>query len=194
MQAIDPEISRKKFQHEVDQFIALTDSYRRRGIILLKDNFPEIVLSFSAVKLKPAIHSFAVLLNFENYDIEPISVRFVDPFTFELLPVTPNPLFRKNIKTDGSIEPLALAQQDTTGLPFVCIPGVREYHNHPAHSGDSWLLHRKVDGEGTLGFIIEALYRYGILAIDSFQVQAMVNVNMAVPNMMLGFNPNLMEE
>lgn len=192
MQTINPVISREKFQHEVAQFIGLTDSYRRRGIVLLKSDFPEIVISFSAVKLKPAVHCFAVLLNFENYDIEPISVRFVDPFTFELLPTPPTPLFRKNIKADGSVDqPLALTQQDNTGLPFVCIPGIREYHNHPAHSGDAWLLHRNVGGEGTLGFIVEALYRYGILAIESFQVQAMVNL--VVPNMGIGFNPNLME-
>jgi hypothetical protein len=36
-----------------------------------------------------------------------------------------------------------LTQPDATGeAPFLCIAGVREYHDHPGHSGDSWDLHR----------------------------------------------------
>jgi hypothetical protein len=43
-------------------------------------------------------------------------------------------------------------------IPFVCLPGIREYHEHPGHSGDSWLLHRG-RGEGTFFFILDQLYR-----------------------------------
>lgn len=46
-------------------------------------------------------------------------------------------------------------------VPFLCLPGVKEYHESPAHSGDSWLLHRG-RGEGTLHFILDQLYRYGV--------------------------------
>jgi hypothetical protein len=46
-------------------------------------------------------------------------------------------------------------------IPFLCLPGVREYHDNPAHSGDLWLLHRG-RGVGTLHFILDQLYRYGV--------------------------------
>jgi hypothetical protein len=54
-------------------------------------------------------------------------------------------------------------------VPFVCLPGIREYHAHPAHSGDSWLLHRG-QVEGTLNFILDVLHRYGAAPIRGFQI------------------------
>jgi putative metal binding uncharacterized protein len=71
----------------------------------------------------------------------------------------------------GAVKPPAPAAQfspqpmmqfwNPEDVPFLCLPGVREYHDNPAHSGDSWLLHRG-RGEGTLHFILDQLYRYGV--------------------------------
>jgi hypothetical protein len=55
-------------------------------------------------------------------------------------------------------------------IPFPCLPGVREYHEHPGHSGDPWLLHRG-GGEGTLYFLLEKLYQYGVAPISTYHVQ-----------------------
>ena len=33
-----------------------------------------------------------------------------------------------------------------TGRPFLCTPGVREYHTHSSHIGDSWENYRNKDG------------------------------------------------
>lgn len=56
-------------------------------------------------------------------------------------------------------------------VPFICLPGIREYHDNPAHTGDSWLLHRG-RGEGTLHFILEQLYKYGVRPLKlAIQVQ-----------------------
>jgi hypothetical protein len=30
-----------------------------------------------------------------------------------------------------------------THKPFLCLRGIREYHEHPQHSGDEWLLYRE---------------------------------------------------
>lgn len=46
-------------------------------------------------------------------------------------------------------------------IPFLCLAGVREYHNNPGHTGDSWFLHRGT-GAGTLNFLLEQLYKYGV--------------------------------
>lgn len=181
MQTIDIEVSRRKFRRELDTFLSVAHVQRQRGIFLLNAEFPNIILSFAATRLQPAPIVFAVCVNFENYDIEAPSVRFVNPFTWENLPQPPIPLFRK---IQGPI-PFHLAQKDELGLPFICLPGIREYHIHPAHTGDHWLLHRGKNGTGTLGFIIDKLYDYGISAIQSYQL------TLNLLGMPIYFDPNL---
>ncbi|WP_241359668.1 putative metal-binding protein, partial [Escherichia coli] len=60
-------------------------------------------------------------------------------------------------------------------IPFLCLPGVREYHDHPAHTGDSWLLHRR-SGEGSLHFILESIWKHGVEPLDGFNVMVQVEV------------------
>lgn len=173
MQTIDPEISKSKFDYELQTFLKVQDTQRQRGILLLKAGFPNAYFAFGVPGLNPCPIIFAVKINFDNYDLEPLSVQFIHPFTFEplkLLDVSTH--FYRNIGQDGSPTLQALLQEEPSpeSLPFLCIPGVREYHNHPAHTGDSWLLHRKVAGEGSLGFIIEKLFHYGISSINSYQM------------------------
>ena len=66
------------------------------------------------------------------------------------------------------LEQALLISHGPDELPFLCLPGVREYHVHPAHTGDDWLLHRD-RGEGTLYFLLEKLARYGLEPIQQFQ-------------------------
>jgi hypothetical protein len=55
--------------------------------------------------------------------------------------------------------------------PFLCLPGVRAYHEHPGHTGDSWLLHR-ARGDGRLITILTHLHKYGIANLSlNFEVQ-----------------------
>ncbi len=44
--------------------------------------------------------------------------------------------------------------------PFVCLQGVREYHDNPGHTGDSWWLHRAA-GAGRIVRLLELISRYG---------------------------------
>ena len=53
---------------------------------------------------------------------------------------------------------LVIDSHPVTNRPFFCIPGIRQYHDHPQHSGDSWLLHRAA-GEGTLATICDRIWR-----------------------------------
>lgn len=180
MQTIDIEVSRRKFRRELDTFLSVATIQRQRGIFLLNAEFPDIILSFAATKLQPAPIVFAVRINFENYDLEAPSVHFVNPFSWENLPLAPVPLYRK---VQGN-QVTQLVQRDEQGLPFICIPGVREYHHHPAHTGDHWLLYKGKNGVGTLGFIIDKLYEYGISAIHSYQL------NLNLPGLPIFFDPN----
>lgn len=52
-------------------------------------------------------------------------------------------------------------------IPFLCVRGVREYHRHPAHTGDGWLLHRG-RGEGTLPAILSAIHDHGRAPIQDY--------------------------
>ena len=54
-------------------------------------------------------------------------------------------------------------------IPFLCIAGVREYHLNPAHTGDSWLLHRK-DGAGRFVRLLEVITAYGVQPIAGYAV------------------------
>ena len=66
-------------------------------------------------------------------------------------------------------------------IPFLCLAGVREYHDHPAHSGDVWELHR-ASGAGRMVRLIEIIHRFGIEPIIGFGVQL-------VPQIRLNYGP-----
>jgi hypothetical protein len=179
MQVVDPRVSETKFQQELDTFYAAEAVHRMRGIFIIKASFPDMVFVFTAPQLRPSPLVFAVKVNFDNYDLEPLSVLFIDPYSWVPLEAAPVPLYRKVIKADQTIELHELVQKESTGLPFICLPGIREYHLHPAHTGDLWLLHRGKGGEGTLGFILDKLYIYGIQGIGTFQMQLQAMINAA---------------
>ena len=42
----------------------------------------------------------------------------------------------------------ALNKHPTTAKPFLCVPGIREYHTHSSHLGDKWDGYRR---RGTYG-------------------------------------------
>jgi hypothetical protein len=55
------------------------------------------------------------------------------------------------------------------GIPFLCVAGVREYHDHRAHSGDLWELHRAA-GAGPLVPILEVIDAYGLRPLTGYNV------------------------
>lgn len=176
---VDPAISRAKFEHELATYRQLEDDHMRRGWWLLAAEFPEVFIVFATARVKPPAVVFGAVLNFSNYDLWPPSVRLVDPFTREpyAQKALPNHLLRRVPTSatqgvaDGEAQVQALMQAHSENdVPFLCVPGVREYHQHPGHSGDSWLLHRG-RGEGTLFFLIEKLYQYGVQPIDAYEIR-----------------------
>jgi hypothetical protein len=155
---------------------------------MLDAEYPEVFVIFGNPQMKPPAVIFGVLLDFTNYDLWAPSVKLVNPFTREPYKANelPSPLMRRTVlPAPPQLVALAMQQgaevpqmaQDTPlmmahspdEIPFLCLPGVREYHEHPAHSGDSWLLHRG-RGEGTLNFILSVLYKYGVQPIK-YQVE-----------------------
>lgn len=189
-QVVDPEVSRAKFDREVLEYRELEATYQKRGWLLLKAQFPEVVVAFAATRLRPAPIVAAVVVDFTDYDLQPPSVQFIDPFTREKLlhanlsffmlrrPETPHlpPDAIAAMVQQGGLQFSSLIQCNRPDdFPFICLPGVREYHDNPAHTGDSWLLHRG-SGEGSLAFVLEKIWTYGVQPITGFQVQVQLQM------------------
>lgn len=183
-------MSRAKFEQEIASFRSLDSDYRRNGWFLLEADFPEVLVLLAAPQLDPPAIVTGVLFNYTNYDAEPPSVQLVNPFTRE--PYLANELpTRLNRAIEGQKMnvpglPGELTMQGTQPLmqapngdavPFLCIAGVREYHEHPAHSGDSWELHR-ASGAGRLVRLLEIVHTYGVKPLRGYGVNLISQVSL----------------
>jgi hypothetical protein len=189
-QYVEPAVSHAKFEQEVADFRSLASEYRRNGWFLIEASFPEILVVLAAPQLNPPAIVTGVLFDYTNYDAEPPSVRLVNPFTREpylakQLPTRLNravegqavnlPGMPGELMMQGA-QPLMQAQ-DEDALPFLCIAGVREYHQHPGHSGDSWELHRS-GGAGRLVRLLEVIHTYGVQPLRGYGVNLVPQVGL----------------
>jgi hypothetical protein len=168
-QFVDCEVTRRKYAQELSKFLSAREHYRKLGVILLEEAYPNMYFGFAAPSLVPLAIIFAVKINFDNYDVDPLSVRFVHPLTFE--PVKASQLqtrLPRKLENSPLLQPLLQADKDEE--PFICIPGVREYHKHTVHTGDSWFLYRQKGGEGSLCFILDNLQLYGTSHIRAYHL------------------------
>lgn len=169
---VDPRVSITKFDREIALYKNLERDFCSRGWFMAKAEFPEVFVVFTCPKVTPSVVMLGALLDFTNYDFLPPSVRLVNPFTrvpykYDELPSR----LERNVGKEGVIQIQPMMQPGYTpdALPFLCLPGIREYHDNPAHTGDSW-LQRRGKGEGTLIFILEQIAKYGADQINTFQV------------------------
>jgi hypothetical protein len=194
-QFVDPAVSRTKFDDELADVNALAHEYRQRGWFLLEADFPRVVVLLATPRLTPAAVICAVAFDYSNYDAVPPSVKLVHPFTLEPyqakdLPTSLNKSLPAqtvalpgggpaNLQLMGA-QPL-MQFHSPEEVPFLCLAGVREYHDHPGHSGDLWELHRAA-GAGRLVRLLEIIDRYGVEPINGYSVNL-------VPQVGLQFGP-----
>ena len=166
-QVVDRQVSKVKFDREVDHFRRLSGMHLERGWWLMTVEFPVVEIGFITPKMRPPAMVLCARIDFTNYDMCAPSVQFIDPFTKQLLTLEEigAPFLR-----DGPDGPQRILQGHPGRPAFLCLPGIREYHEHPAHSGDSWLLHRG-QGEGGLLFLADKISTYGSEPISSWQIQ-----------------------
>jgi|ERR1051326_3723564 hypothetical protein len=191
-QYTDPAVSRKRFDREISEYHSFGDQYRRQGWFLIEAHFPRVFVVLATSKLNPAAVVMGVKFDYTNYDAAPPSVQIVNPFTgvpykYKELPShlnralpdqeipLPGIMPEGPKMVIGAAQPYMQAYGDE--IPFLCLAGVREYHEHPAHSGDVWELHRTT-GAGRLVRILEIIYRYGIDPITGFGVQLVPQVGL----------------
>jgi hypothetical protein len=196
LQSTDPVVSRAKFDREIAEYRAVSDEYRKRGWFLAHAEFPKALVVLAAPQVKPPAVVTGVAFDYTNYDAAPPSVMLVNAFTgvpykaSELPTALNRALPNQELSLPGMPEGQklmvgaaqaymqALGQDD---VPFLCLPGVREYHEHPAHTGDAWDLHR-ASGAGRLVRLLDVIYRYGVEPINGWGVQL-------VPQVRFNFGP-----
>jgi hypothetical protein len=86
--------------------------------------------------------AFGVRILLDDFDQRAPSVVFCDPFTWEELPY--DKIHRGNHIGDNNTPfNVLLGGHPLTKKPFLCMRGIREYHEHPQHTGDEWMQYRK---------------------------------------------------
>lgn len=162
------DVSQAKLDEELELWQMNRDLYRRRGWFLLSASDLEVEVAFVALvslgdKPLPAVTA-AIRLTYDNYDLWPPALTFIDVRTGEpSYPVVP-----ALDRVDGDVRNVLL--EHPNGGPFLCIPGLREYHSHPQHSGDDWLLHRSA-GTGRLAVVCERVWRRMVRNVIGLTVQ-----------------------
>ncbi|TNC65784.1 putative metal-binding protein [Rubellimicrobium roseum] len=176
-QVVDPAVSRTKFERELEQFRRLEAMHRQRGWWVMSAEFPVVQIAFATPHCRPVSIAVCARIDFTNYDLWAPSVMFVDPFTGQPLTLEQVGVPFGRALPDGTVQQMI---QGHPGRPaFLCLPGVREYHEHPAHSGDSWLLHRG-KGEGGLYFLVDKISTYGSESIRGMRVDMTIGLQQGV--------------
>lgn len=197
----DPQVVRLKVERELRDFVDRIDHYRARGIWVLEYRFPTLLVAFATPNMTPhTLAPYGVLMDLSNYDVEPPSITFVNPFTkaplkapqiptqlrrIRLLPPSAQPTGDNPTGTgptgDGQPVPNAVIEQllvfwQEEQIPFVCLQGVREYHRNPGHTGDPWWLHR---GKGAGGIIrlLDIISTYGTEAMTQLQFNIQMQIS-----------------
>ena len=186
-------MSRTKFDREIADYLSIEGDYRARGWFLVKAEWPLVFVVLASKKTKPPAIVTAVRFDYTNYDAAPPSVRLIDPFSGRALLSKELPT-RLPRMIPGPELPIpgpggAKAQLNTTqelmqahspdDLPFLCVPGVKEYHDHPGHSGDPWEIHRST-GEGRLVRLLQVISKYGLEPVKGFHVNLAPQVTLAI--------------
>ena len=190
-QYVDPSVSRAKFDRELTDYRSIEADYRTRGWFLVKADWPVVVVVLASPKTQPPTIVTAARFDYTNYDAEPPSVRLIDPFSGRLLlsKELPTRLPRRipgpEMNIPGGPKGRLNTVQDLMqahspeDLPFLCVPGVKEYHDHPGHSGDPWELHRS-SGEGRLVRLLAVISKYGVGPVTGFNVHLVPQVTFSV--------------
>lgn len=181
-QFAEPSVSVAKFERQIEAFEDLRTEYEARGWFLVESAYPTAYVLVGVPQLRPPTILAGVLFDYTNYDAVPPSVQIVEPFTRV-------PYAQKDAPTqlNRGLPPQSVAFPGVEGglqlqgaqplmqahapddVPFLCVAGTREYHEHPGHSGDSWELHRS-SGAGALVRLLEIVSRYGVEPIRGYGV------------------------
>jgi hypothetical protein len=182
---VDPSVNRLKYDREIARLQEQRDELNQRGVFLLGSScYPHIDLILvpryamgvtlsvphqgvlfvpqgarTAVEV-PSLSASAFKAHFDlsNYDLDAPGLEFRNPWTDA--PLQFNTMFRAfQFDENRKGHVVLLDDHPLTHRPFLCIRGIREYHEHPQHSGDQWLLYR---GSMNMFSTVMSLWRVAI--------------------------------
>lgn len=163
-----------KLAAEMEDWQANAAIYERRGWLMLDADERHVDIAFIAsvplvgILAAPVITA-CVRIDYTNYDLWPPSVTFIDPRTRQ----PSRPPVRAPGLSESGVRDALVENHPLTGLPFLCLPGIREYHIHPQHTGDDWLLHR-ASGAGRIAVICERIWQRMVLNVVGMRVTVQV--------------------
>ncbi len=156
---VPAQVTDAKFAEQLERWRANADAYARRGWVLLSAGDLSVDVGFlqnvPLGGLTIPVMTACVRLDYWNFDLWPPSLTFLDPITRNPAPPTVRAPDRVS---PTEVRDALIDQHPNTLQPFLCLAGIREYHNHPQHSGDDWLLHRHLR-EGDLAVICDRVWR-----------------------------------
>jgi hypothetical protein len=106
-------------------------------------SYPLLDVSFTAFKRT----TLRLRLICTNWNSEPPSAELCDSEGVQLASPWPDPNNPSGIFNQGP--------HPTTGLPFICMRGIREYHIHSSHINDHWDSHRQNPDNSLLGLVFQ---------------------------------------
>jgi Predicted metal binding domain len=117
-----------------------------------------------------AARAFKGRFDLTDYDLRAPSLEFRDPWTDALLAYAT--MFRAvEFEEQRKGHLVLLDDHPITHKPFLCLRGIREYHEHPQHSGDDWMLYRQTL---SLFSIVMSLWR---VSVDISHPQLVIQPN-----------------
>jgi Predicted metal binding domain len=123
---VDPAVSRRKFERELECIRTQAAGFIEAAAWDVVDaTYPVLAVVFTHPGSKRRV-GFRFLC--DDWDELPPSLSLFHPETGQELPWDKWP---QQGWSAGNPHP-------TTGKPFLCLPGIREYHIHSSHLGDKW--------------------------------------------------------
>lgn len=124
-----PELAQACFEADVAKLPA--ELAEMRGWQLLERSYPILDLAFTA----PQGSYLRLRMNCENWNARPPSIALLDKSGQYITSAIAS---STNIFNNSA--------HPSTGKPFVCMPGVFEYHTHSSHLNDHWEPRRNLPG------------------------------------------------
>jgi len=173
---VAPAVSLSKLERQVALWRANESLHRQRGLVLTRHDGLEVDLLVLAPCAPVPLAVAAVRLVFDNYDLWPPSLAFADPLTGEPLALGAFPATPAWDVREQPPRSLVPGPHPETGRTFLCVPGIREYHVMPEHSGDHWLRYRGagMSAPGTLQGIVTTLHKTTAATVRGIAVQTEV--------------------
>lgn len=129
-------------QHFGDETAGFTpELFELRGWKPFEIAFPVIDVGFTAggeIRVR-------IRMRCEQYNDDPASIELLNP----------QGQFLESVEADpaGVFNP---GKHPSTGRPFICMRGSKEYHTHPSHIGDSW---HGIRDSHSLGYVLTQVWR-----------------------------------